>query len=170
VQQHAAAGATPAATAAPAGTVNGSAPTTYNNPGGGWTAAEIDLYRGEPRALGIELYSNFLLPFEIASFILLLAVVGAVVLARRDEPIPGEFRSLGISLGRGAPPGSPQAIEVEKVLGGQVPGVIVSAANAAPRMGGAPTAPDALTHVPQSTADRRSPPSTAADTRADKRP
>jgi NADH-quinone oxidoreductase subunit J len=171
VQQHVAAGATPAATAAPAGAANGSAPTTYNNPGGGWTPAEIDLYRGEPRALGIELYSNFLLPFEIASFILLLAVVGAVVLARSEELVPSEFRSLGISLGRSAPPGSPQAIEIEKVLGGgQVPGVVVTAAAAAPRMGSAPTAQDALTQVPQATADRRSPPSTAADTREDKRP
>ena len=42
----------------PGGPANGSAPTTYNNPGGGWTPAEIDLYRGEPRALGIELYTQ----------------------------------------------------------------------------------------------------------------
>jgi NADH-quinone oxidoreductase subunit J len=35
--------------------------------------------------LGIELYTNYLLPFEIASVILLVGLVGAVMLAKRSE-------------------------------------------------------------------------------------
>ncbi|HMA35344.1 MAG TPA: NADH-quinone oxidoreductase subunit J [Chloroflexia bacterium] len=113
--------AVPAATPLPAG----SGSTAFNNPGGGWPVEEVALYNGEPRALGIELYTNFLWPFEIASFILLVAVIGAIVLARREEPIPAEVETRGISLARGAYPGSPQAAEIGKVLAGQVPGVHV---------------------------------------------
>jgi NADH-quinone oxidoreductase subunit J len=35
------------------------------------------------KALGVVLYTEYLFPFEIASFILLIAVVGAMVLAKR---------------------------------------------------------------------------------------
>ena len=95
-----------------------------NNPGGGWPAEEVALANGQPRALGIELYTNFLMPFEIASFILLVAVVGAIVLARRESLVPNEYATLGITLGRNAaPPGSPQAIEQGKALAHDVPGV-----------------------------------------------
>ncbi len=38
---------------------------------------------GSPGAIGEQLLTNFLLPFEIASFLLLIAAVGAVVLARK---------------------------------------------------------------------------------------
>ena len=38
---------------------------------------------GGPRVIGEELLTTFLLPFEIASFLLLVAAVGAVMLARR---------------------------------------------------------------------------------------
>lgn len=38
---------------------------------------------GSPEAIGTLLLTKFLLPFEIASFLLLIAAVGAVVLARR---------------------------------------------------------------------------------------
>ncbi len=34
-------------------------------------------------ALGIELYTNYLVPFEIASIILLVGLVGAVMLAKK---------------------------------------------------------------------------------------
>lgn len=36
-------------------------------------------------AIGDELFSTFVLPFEVVSFLLLAALVGAIVLARRDE-------------------------------------------------------------------------------------
>jgi NADH-quinone oxidoreductase subunit J len=38
---------------------------------------------GSPGAIGEALLTNFLLPFEAASFLLLIAAIGAVVLARR---------------------------------------------------------------------------------------
>ena len=37
------------------------------------------------KAMGMELYSTFLLPFEIAGLILLIAVIGGLVLARKEE-------------------------------------------------------------------------------------
>lgn len=37
------------------------------------------------KAMGIELYSTYLLPFEIAGLILLIAVIGGLVLARKGE-------------------------------------------------------------------------------------
>jgi NADH-quinone oxidoreductase subunit J len=38
---------------------------------------------GSPEALGQTLFSDFVLPFEIASVLLLVAIIGAVALARR---------------------------------------------------------------------------------------
>ena len=38
------------------------------------------------KALGMELYTTYLLPFEIAALILLVALIGGLSLARRDEP------------------------------------------------------------------------------------
>jgi NADH-quinone oxidoreductase subunit J len=35
--------------------------------------------------MGVELFSTFVLPFEVVSYLLLAALVGAIVLARRDE-------------------------------------------------------------------------------------
>lgn len=48
---------------------------------------------GSPAAIGELLLTRFLLPFEAASFLLLVAAVGAVVLARRRRGVlPGEER------------------------------------------------------------------------------
>src|SRR3954463_16429967 len=54
---------------------------------------------GTPAQIGELLLTRFLFPFEAASFLLLIAAVGAVVLARRrggidpaDEPAPDLFR------------------------------------------------------------------------------
>jgi len=71
---------------------------------------------GHTALFGKELYSRFILPFEISSIILLVAAIGAIVISRsaltRD---PGEFRDKrGISLAGAPAPGSPQALEVEK--------------------------------------------------------
>jgi len=38
---------------------------------------------GSVNALGVELYTNYLVPFEIASVILLVGLVGAVMLAKK---------------------------------------------------------------------------------------
>src|SRR3954452_21189854 len=45
--------------------------------------AQYDAAFGTPRQIGELLLTKFLLPFEVASFLLLIAAVGAVVLARR---------------------------------------------------------------------------------------
>ncbi len=42
------------------------------------------------QALGMELFTTYLLPFEITGIILLVAVVGGMVLARRDARAGGE--------------------------------------------------------------------------------
>ena len=39
---------------------------------------------GTIETIGVELYTRYLLPFEVASVLLLVAMVGAVVLARRE--------------------------------------------------------------------------------------
>jgi NADH-quinone oxidoreductase subunit J len=41
---------------------------------------------GNTEALGDVLYSTYLFPFEVASLILLVAMVGAIILAKRDVP------------------------------------------------------------------------------------
>jgi NADH:ubiquinone oxidoreductase subunit 6 (subunit J) len=41
---------------------------------------------GSPAAIGELFLTRFLLPFEVVSFLLLIAAVGAVVLARRETP------------------------------------------------------------------------------------
>ena len=38
------------------------------------------------KALGLELYTTYLLPFEVAALVLLVALLGGLALARRDEP------------------------------------------------------------------------------------
>ncbi len=40
---------------------------------------------GNPQAIGHLLFRNFLLPFEVTSVLILIAIMGAVVLARREE-------------------------------------------------------------------------------------
>ncbi len=41
---------------------------------------------GNPQAVGRLLFSDYLLPFEITSILILIAIMGAVVLARREQP------------------------------------------------------------------------------------
>ena len=46
--------------------------------------AATDLF-GSPETLAKSLFSDFVLPFEIASVLLLVAIIGAVVLAKRER-------------------------------------------------------------------------------------
>ena len=48
----------------------------------------IQLGFGTPEAIGEALLEDFLIPFEAASLLLLIAAVGAVVLAARRPPLP----------------------------------------------------------------------------------
>jgi NADH-quinone oxidoreductase subunit J len=45
-----------------------------------------DVVFGSPRSVGQALFSSYLLPFELTGVLLLVALVGAVVLARDDKP------------------------------------------------------------------------------------
>jgi NADH-quinone oxidoreductase subunit J len=40
---------------------------------------------GSPEAIGQLLFRDFLLPFEVTSVLILIAIMGAVVLARREH-------------------------------------------------------------------------------------
>jgi NADH-quinone oxidoreductase subunit J len=43
---------------------------------------------GSPQAVGLALFNQYLLPFEITSVLLLVAMVGAIVLTRRERGEP----------------------------------------------------------------------------------
>jgi NADH-quinone oxidoreductase subunit J len=45
----------------------------------------IELSAGTTAGVGTQLFSRFVLPFEVVSFLLLAALVGAIVLARKEE-------------------------------------------------------------------------------------
>jgi NADH-quinone oxidoreductase subunit J len=45
-----------------------------------------DRETGGAIGIGRELFRTFVLPFEVVSFLLLAALVGAIVLARKEEP------------------------------------------------------------------------------------
>jgi NADH-quinone oxidoreductase subunit J len=49
--------------------------------------ARIDLTTSSTVGVGTNLFQSFLLPFEVVSFLLLAALIGAIVLARRDEDV-----------------------------------------------------------------------------------
>ena len=44
---------------------------------------------GSPASIGWELFNNFLLPFEVTSVLLLVAMIGAIVLTRRELEVLG---------------------------------------------------------------------------------
>ena len=83
-----------------------------------WSNERIMQAGGNVPALGQTLYTQFIFPFEVASLILLLAVLGSVVLARKEEPVELEevIPSLGITLGRRSVSHSPQEDQIEKKL------------------------------------------------------
>ncbi|HEY3432589.1 MAG TPA: NADH-quinone oxidoreductase subunit J, partial [Rhodocyclaceae bacterium] len=41
-----------------------------------------------PQAIGLELFNNYLLPFEVTSILLLVAMVGAIVLTKEERGAP----------------------------------------------------------------------------------
>ncbi len=49
-------------------------------------APAVAVAAGNSEQVGIALYTSYLLPFEIASILLLVAIVGAVVLAKKRTP------------------------------------------------------------------------------------
>ncbi len=53
---------------------------------------------GSPRQIGTLFLTKYLLPFEVASLLLLVAAVGAVVLARRRRGLEGEDEDLQVRI------------------------------------------------------------------------
>jgi NADH-quinone oxidoreductase subunit J len=56
----------------------------YDQARGTETSSDISAPLGSIESVGMELYTRYLLPFELASVLLLVAMVGAIVLARRQ--------------------------------------------------------------------------------------
>ncbi len=50
-----------------------------------WDDPRIDPLEGSVASVGSAIFSRFVLPFEVISFLLLAALIGAIVLSRRDE-------------------------------------------------------------------------------------
>jgi len=69
--------------------------------------------------IGRELFTTFLVPFEVASVVLLVALVGAIVLSARDEGAEAAGKEPGEPPETGAqgPPGAPP-----RVASGESPG------------------------------------------------
>lgn len=59
-------------------------PAFAKGPAGNWPIETIQRL-GHTRIMGQELFSTYLLPFEIAGMILLIGVLGGMVLARRQD-------------------------------------------------------------------------------------
>lgn len=53
-------------------------------------AQATDLHVENTRQIGVELFSKYAIPFELVSVLLLVALVGAVILARKDDEEEGE--------------------------------------------------------------------------------
>jgi NADH-quinone oxidoreductase subunit J len=58
---------------------------------------------GTPRDIGTQFLTKFLFPFEIASLLLLVAAVGAVVLARRRRGLEGPDEEMRVRIGAPRP-------------------------------------------------------------------
>ncbi len=52
---------------------------------GGFSAPAVQGVLGDIRSVGISLFRNFLLPFELTSILLLLSIFAAVTLAKKDD-------------------------------------------------------------------------------------
>jgi NADH-quinone oxidoreductase subunit J len=50
-----------------------------------WDGTRIDPSGGSAAAVGEAIFRRFVLPFEVISFLLLAALIGAIVLSRKDE-------------------------------------------------------------------------------------
>jgi NADH-quinone oxidoreductase subunit J len=50
-----------------------------------WDDPKIDPGSGAASAVGLSIFSDYVLPFEVVSFLLLAALIGAIVLSRGDD-------------------------------------------------------------------------------------
>jgi len=58
---------------------------TWESVHGGLTPQAIAAAGGNVNAMGLSLFNNMLLPFEVASLILLAGMIGAIVLAKKED-------------------------------------------------------------------------------------
>jgi NADH-quinone oxidoreductase subunit J len=52
----------------------------------GWNDPKVELGQASSSVIGESIFRQYVLPFEAVSFVLLAALIGAIVLSRRDEP------------------------------------------------------------------------------------
>ncbi len=56
------------------------------NPGGGPNFSTVPTVEGTVESIGRSLFTTYLLPFELTSFLILAALIGAVTLAKQESP------------------------------------------------------------------------------------
>ncbi|NLO27304.1 MAG: NADH-quinone oxidoreductase subunit J [Actinobacteria bacterium] len=66
---------------------------TFTSARGGFTPEAIAEAGGGTKVFGEALFNNMLLPFEVASVVLLAAMVGAIILVKREKTAGGATRS-----------------------------------------------------------------------------
>lgn len=66
---------------------------TFTSARGGFTPEAMTEAGGGTRVFGEALFNNMLLPFEVASVVLLVAMVGAIILVKREKAAGGVTRS-----------------------------------------------------------------------------
>jgi NADH-quinone oxidoreductase subunit J len=59
----------------------------------GWKEPRLDPVQGTATEVGASIFSRFVLPFEAISFLLLAALIGAIVLSRKDDPVVRERKA-----------------------------------------------------------------------------
>lgn len=50
-----------------------------------WVPDEAHLYENNTTNLGVQLFSKYVIPFELMSVVLLVALVGAIIMAKRED-------------------------------------------------------------------------------------
>ena len=66
---------------------------TFTSVRGGFTPEAMSEAGGGTRVFGEALFNNMLLPFEVASVVLLVAMVGAIILVKREKTAGGITRT-----------------------------------------------------------------------------
>ncbi|HUZ00695.1 MAG TPA: NADH-quinone oxidoreductase subunit J [Thermomicrobiaceae bacterium] len=92
-------------------------------PSGPWTPAAVQSAGGNVQALGQVLYSGYVLPIQATALVLLVATVGALVLARPDLPRLRSARRETSTISLGHPRGTdvePQPTALPAVSASQV--------------------------------------------------
>jgi NADH-quinone oxidoreductase subunit J len=86
---------------------------------GAWTAAAVRGAGGTTQAFGRVLYSEYLFPFVVVSLVLLVAAIGAIVLARQQTDAAPDVAGISLSQPR-ARPAMQRAEEIARARGERV--------------------------------------------------